>query len=159
MIIPLFLVPMVLIPNIVYAICSPIVIEKAKTPISIEELEPPSTLPFNGHKLTVEVHKVEEPINDTEGLKRYAKEQVSAKWGENHWQAFDTIVTNESGWQVGIKNKTSGSCGIGQALPCSKMGNLYGNPKGEVDWTIEYIEARYGNPIQALAFWRSHRWY
>jgi hypothetical protein len=42
---------------------------------------------------------------------------------------------------------------LGQALPCSKMGNAYGNPAGEIDWTYNYIASRYGNPSNAWAFW------
>jgi hypothetical protein len=47
----------------------------------------------------------------------------------------------------------SGACGLGQALPCSKMGNAYGSAEGEIEWTYNYIANRYGNPSNAWAFW------
>jgi hypothetical protein len=47
----------------------------------------------------------------------------------------------------------SGACGLGQALTCSKIGNAYGHPAGEIDWTYNYIANRYGNASNAWAFW------
>ena len=89
--------------------------------------------------------------------KEYAKQRVELVFGEG-WEEFEEIIQKESGWQVGRKAK-NGACGLGQALPCSKLGNAYGDPKGEVDWTINYIRSRYKTPQKALEFWLQHRWY
>jgi hypothetical protein len=52
---------------------------------------------------------------------------VERGWG-GHWPAIDALIGHESGWIVGNWNISgSGACGLGQALPCSKMGSAYGN--------------------------------
>ncbi len=92
-------------------------------------------------------------------VKEIAKAKIDAKWGDNQWPAFNEVVNRESGWKVGIKNSSSGACGLGQALPCSKLGDAYGSVNGELDWMINYIAGRYDTPSKALAFHDSHGWY
>jgi hypothetical protein len=29
----------------------------------------------------------------------------------------------------------------------------------QINWTIDYIRGRYGNPNNAQVFWRNHNWY
>jgi hypothetical protein len=89
--------------------------------------------------------------------KEYAKQRVELVFGEG-WEAFEEIIQKESGWQVGRKAK-NGACGLGQALPCSKLGNAYGDMKGEVDWFINYCQRRYGTPQKALAQWQQKHWW
>jgi len=89
--------------------------------------------------------------------KEYAKQRVELVFGEG-WEAFEEIIQKESGWQVGRKAK-NGACGLGQALPCSKLGNAYGDPKGEVDWTINYIRSRYKTPQKAWLHWQQKHWW
>ncbi len=101
-------------------------------------------------------NRISLPVGDVQKL---AQERVNEVWGANQWPAFQTIVQRESGWVVGNKNRYSGACGLGQALPCSKMGSAYGNAQGEINWTIGYIKARYGTPQIALTFHNSHGWY
>lgn len=92
-------------------------------------------------------------------VQKLAEQKVDQTWGDSQWSAFNIIVQKESGWVVGNKNRHSGACGLGQALPCSKMGSAYGNAAGEIDWTINYISNRYGTPSIALAHHRSYGWY
>src|SRR5690348_10788738 len=40
---------------------------------------------------------------------------------QSDWQYVDYIVTRESGWQVTVANPSSGSYGLCQALPRTKM--------------------------------------
>jgi len=84
----------------------------------------------------------------------------------NYWDAvncrdFVTLIHNESGWNINSVNQTSGACGLGQALPCSKLGLARGNVEGEIEWIIGYIKNRYQTPSRALAFWYSQypHWY
>ena len=84
-------------------------------------------------------------------------------WGEDDYYAIVMIVNRESSWRPNAVNKKSGSCGLFQAYPCSKMAK-YGkdyrtNYKTQMKFGFEYIKARYGNPQSAWAFWQSHHWY
>lgn len=84
-------------------------------------------------------------------------------WGEDDYYAIVMIVNHESSWRPNAVNKKSGSCGLFQAYPCSKMAK-YGkdyrtNYKTQMKFGFEYIKARYGNPQSAWAFWQKHHWY
>lgn len=84
-------------------------------------------------------------------------------WGEDDYYAIVMIVNHESGWRPNAVNKKSGSCGLFQAYPCSKMAK-YGkdyrtNYKTQMKFGFEYIKARYQTPQKAWAFWQSHHWY
>lgn len=99
----------------------------------------------------------------TGGLKEYAYNRICEVFGCDHWESFDFIVTKESTWNPNARNAYSGACGLGQALPCSKMAS-YGadyatNGSIQINWTIDYIKSRYGTPNGAKAFWNSHHWY
>ena len=84
-------------------------------------------------------------------------------WTEEDYQSLVLIVYKESSWRPEAINKKSGSCGLFQAYPCSKMAK-YGsdyrtNYKTQMKFGFEYIKARYQNPTKAWAFWQSHHWY
>lgn len=67
------------------------------------------------------------------------------------------IINNESGSNPYAINKSSGACGIPQALPCSKLLNKIGsleNIAGQVQWMIDYVSDRYTTPKNALYFWQ-----
>lgn len=93
-------------------------------------------------------------------IQSYAHQQVVARWGEEHWNAFYQIVSHESGWNPNLINKKSGACGLFQFVPCSKGGSKYKTDyKVQVQKGINYISARYGTPNKAWAFWQKHHWY
>jgi Phage-related minor tail protein len=97
------------------------------------------------------------------GAKGYAQSVLNARgWGDQ-FGALDFIFTNESGWDPGpgSVNPSSGAYGIPQANPSGGQGHPYalGDWKAQVDWGINYIAQRYGDPNGAAAFWRSHNWY
>jgi len=74
-------------------------------------------------------------------------------WGDQ-WNELYQLLNHESGWTVGKMNlEGSGACGIGQALPCSKLGAGYGNAAAEISWAYDYIAARYTTPARAWAYW------
>lgn len=76
----------------------------------------------------------------------------------SNWGYADFIVGKESGWNPNAVNKSSGACGLAQALPCSKVpGNPY-NPVDSLNWMNGYVN-RYGGWQGAYNFWLSHHWY
>ena len=92
-------------------------------------------------------------------LQIYAQKRSAELFGDGHFEALYYIIQRESGWSVGTVNSSSGACGLGQALPCSKLGDAYGDGIKELEWVLGYIQDRYGTPNNALAFWNAHRWY
>ncbi len=70
-----------------------------------------------------------------------------------------TLIMHESGCNVNSVNRSSGACGIPQALPCSKLGSARGNPVAEIQWADNYVRSRYGSWAAAVAFWNQHHWY
>lgn len=71
----------------------------------------------------------------------------------------DYIVKRESGWNPNATNKSSGACGLVQALPCSKVpGNGY-DPVDNLRWATGYAVGRYGSWASAYDFWTSNHWW
>lgn len=68
-----------------------------------------------------------------------------------------TIIMRESGCNPNAINKSSGACGIPQALPCSKLGTS--DPIEQIKWMQNYVNNRYGGWAGALSFWNQHHWY
>jgi hypothetical protein len=67
------------------------------------------------------------------------------------------LINKESGCNPGAVNKSSGACGIPQALPCSKLGTS--DPVAQIRWMQNYVNQRYGGWAGAVAWHRSHNWY
>ena len=105
------------------------------------------------------VAQIETPTKTTPvpALKEIARQMVEEKFGKGQFEAFDYIIFHESGWNPNAINESSGACGLGQALPCSKITDH--SDLGQLNWTIDYIRDRYINPVQAQAFWLAHNWY
>lgn len=76
---------------------------------------------------------------------------------EAEFKAF--IYAHESGNNPGSINKHSGACGLGQALPCSKMGCSLTDYQCQDGFFTRYMAARYGSWLKAYQFWISHRWW
>lgn len=71
----------------------------------------------------------------------------------------DYIVSRESGWNPNATNRSSGACGLVQALPCGKVpGNGY-DPVDNLRWGTGYATSRYGSWAGAYAFWTSNHWW
>ncbi|MFB7335925.1 transglycosylase SLT domain-containing protein [Streptomyces adustus] len=79
------------------------------------------------------------------------------------YNAFNQIVTHESGWNHTATNSSSGAYGLVQALPGSKMASAGSdwktNPATQIKWGLDYMNSRYGSPVQAWDFWQTHHWY
>lgn len=78
----------------------------------------------------------------------------SRGWGA-HIESWKSLAYRESGLNPYALNASSGACGIGQAMPCSKMNCELGDARCQLIWMADYIERRYGNPSSAWAFWQS----
>ncbi len=79
---------------------------------------------------------------------------------QSDWTYVDFIVTKESTWNPSAVNKSSGACGLAQALPCAKTGCAsYSDPVCALKWQYSYVKAIYGGYAGAYAFWTKNRWY
>ncbi len=93
----------------------------------------------------------------TGNVQGIAQSMSAARFGAQHWPALYAMWQRESGWNPAARNRSSGACGIPQALPCSKIGDM--TPAGQITWGLGYIASRYGNPTNAWHFWQIHHWY
>ena len=94
----------------------------------------------------------------------YAKSKCSSYgWSEADFNALVVLWNKESGWNPNSYNRRSGAYGIPQALPGSKMasaGSDYQtNYQTQINWGLNYIRGRYGNPSRALAHSKAAGWY
>lgn len=64
------------------------------------------------------------------------------------------IYHKESGNNPHAINKRSGACGLGQALPCSKMPCELADYACQDAFFTQYMEDRYGTWEKARAFWQ-----
>lgn len=69
------------------------------------------------------------------------------------------IYMKESGNNPNAVNRSSGACGLAQALPCSKMGCALGDYACQDAWATNYMQNRYGTWENAKAFWLQHSWW
>ena len=84
---------------------------------------------------------------------------AASKIPQESWGYADFMVSRESGWNPNAMNKSSGACGLAQALPCSKVpGNPY-NPVDSLNWMNGYVNGRYGGWEGAYKFWNAKHWY
>lgn len=94
--------------------------------------------------------------------------------GQNNaeWDALVKVWTRESSWDNTALNPQSGAFGIAQALghggsgTGGKYGNQYpskaannGDPTAQIEWGLQYIKQRYGDPLAAWAHEESAGWY
>lgn len=83
-------------------------------------------------------------------------------WG-GQWNAFNSLVMRESGWNVHATNPSSGAYGIPQSLPASKLASAGSdwrdNGVTQLRWMMGYIKGRYGSPNAAWGHETSAGWY
>ena len=83
-------------------------------------------------------------------------------WGPGQFGCLNNIWVRESGWNELAGNPAS-AYGIPQADPGSKMAaegsDWLTNPQTQIRWGEDYIQARYGTPCQAWAYWQARRDY
>src|SRR6476620_10863545 len=67
-----------------------------------------------------------------------------------------------NGGSINCAGHSNLACGIGQALPCSKLLAVCPNLADyacQDDWFTRYALNRYGSWVGARTFWISHRWW
>jgi uncharacterized protein YabE (DUF348 family) len=86
------------------------------------------------------------------------KQMAAARgWVGDQWTALYSLWDHESGWNPNSKNFWSGACGIPQAYPCSKITDK--SVAGQIRWGLDYIANKYGNPVNAWAYWKQNNSY
>lgn len=91
-----------------------------------------------------------------------AKLNSTASLGGTAYAAGDSkmfIYMKESGNNPGAINRSSGACGLGQALPCSKMPCSLSDYACQDNYFTGYMQSRYGTWDNAAAFWRANQWW
>lgn len=145
--------PQVSLPELVEVIEAP---KEIPTPIPTATPTPEPPKPTAIPQKSV-IAKTTQPQGDA---KTYVKSRAAAKgWTGAEWEALEFIVTKESSWNHLAVNKSSGACGLFQALPCSKMGTPWDSLEVQTNFGLSYIENRYGTPLGAKAFWDKNHWY
>ena len=92
----------------------------------------------------------------------YAHSKVlSMGWTESDFSALVWLWNRESGWNPSSYNAASGASGIPQCLGHSEcQTDAYRSEyKVQVDWGLNYIASRYGNPSSAALHSKSTGWY
>lgn len=82
---------------------------------------------------------------------------IVAPAGSSDAKSF--IYEHESGNNPAAINPGSGACGLGQALPCSKMPCSLSDYACQDAFFTGYMQDRYGTWENARAFWLAHRWW
>lgn len=76
---------------------------------------------------------------------------------KNGYKSF--IYQKESGNNPGAINPSSGACGLGQALPCSKLPCSLSDYACQDRWFTNYAMERYGSWESAYNFWLGNSWW
>ncbi len=83
-------------------------------------------------------------------------------WSDKDYNNLVSLWDRESGWSVTAGNPNK-AYGIPQACPGNKMAS-YGddwltNYETQIDWGLDYIKGRYGNPTEAWEHFKKKKWY
>lgn len=90
-----------------------------------------------------------------------AVQNVAANYGWDEgqqWQSLRWLIDKESSWNPNAANPTSSARGLFQKMT-SIHGPLESTVEGQARWGLNYIKNRYGDPISAQRWHRSHNWY
>jgi len=77
----------------------------------------------------------------------------------DEWRQAAELIARESSFNPHAINPTSGACGLAQALPCNKMACELSDVHCQLEWISEYVQNRYGNMENTLAFHDQKGWY
>lgn len=121
---------------------------------------PDRTIEYTTAKKTDEAHAEALRIAETQRVAQVtvqAQTPVTQPVDSSDAKMF--IYMKESGNNPNSINKSSGACGLGQSLPCSKMGCALGDYACQDAFFTRYMLARYGSWENAKAFWLSHKYW
>jgi hypothetical protein len=82
-----------------------------------------------------------------------------ASAGISDTSSASALIARESGCNPYSVNKSSGACGVGQALPCAKTGCAMGDGACQMVWMNQYVIGRYGSWSAALGHSYANGWY
>jgi len=92
--------------------------------------------------------------------RNYAKDLLD---DSEQFICLEELWDRESNWNPSAVNPSSGAYGIPQAYPAGKLASAGAdwrtNPETQINWGLEYIENRYGEPCNAWAHSEEHNWY
>ena len=125
-----------------------------KPPVQVVTVETVKTITLNPIADYIPSNNTIKLINSNPGLAGV----INRKFG-NEWRMYAELIARESSLQPGAINKTSGACGLPQALPCGKMNCSLNDVNCQLDWLNNYINNRYGNISNALAWHDAKGWY
>ena len=94
-----------------------------------------------------------EAVTDTDNLKLYAHSRII---DYKQFQCFNKLITAESSWRINAVNPNGKHFGLGQ-MKNTKYRNLDGYR--QIDWTIRYINGRYGSMCNAYRHWQKKGWH
>ena len=106
-----------------------------------------------------EAPKKEEPVQTTTPAPQVAQTAPTPVISVSEAEAKAFIYQHESGNNPGAINASSGACGLGQALPCSKMPCSLDDYNCQDQFFTQYMQNRYGSWANAMNFWQSKRWW
>jgi cell wall-associated NlpC family hydrolase len=91
--------------------------------------------------------------------KRMAANQYG--WTGAQWDALHQLWDRESGWSPTAVNSSSGAVGIPQLLPSAHdvPAGYRKSAAAQLQWGMNYIQQRYGDPVAALAHENEAGWY
>lgn len=82
--------------------------------------------------------------------------KIKETFGDD-WTYVAQLLKEESSFNKYAVNPSSGACGLGQSLPCSKMACELSDEQCQLDWIKSYIKNRYKTPQRALEFWNNQK--
>ena len=84
-------------------------------------------------------------------------------WTWRQFKYLDSLWKADSSWNVSAENPSTGSFGIPQAVPGSKMSaagvDWQTNAATQIRWGLGYISAAYGSPRSAWEHEVTYGWY
>lgn len=92
-------------------------------------------------------------------MKNYPEVGSKLKNLYKDWVSAVELVCRESSFNPQAINRSSGACGLPQALPCTKMNCSLDDIDCQLNWQKEYIANRYGTVTKALEFHSENGWY
>ncbi len=111
---------------------------------------------------TVEVEKPSKQV-EVVGISGVNLGGTCSEWmaaaGITDYANASYLIQKESGCNPYAVNRSSGACGVGQALPCGKTGCAMGDGQCQTIWMNSYVMGRYGSWAAAANHHRSYGWY
>ena len=100
-------------------------------------------------------------VGSLSDYQKYAYEKCKANgWSDGDFNSLVALWNKESGWNPNAQNRSSGAYGIPQNNNKSKYESWYrNNAYAQIDWGINYIKGRYGNPSNAWSKSVRTGWY